>query len=144
MARAAKVAEGAAARAREGASLAGGSAEGEASVVVADGNPAEGAASGHFMYVLACADGTLYTGYAVDVAQRVAAHNAGKGAKYTRPRRPVRLLAAASFATKHDAMSAEARFKRLNRAEKEALVGQAIEGRPFESVLAERFGLAQP
>ena len=47
----------------------------------------------HYMYVLECADGSLYTGYAVDVQARLAAHNAGKGAKYTRARLPVSLLA---------------------------------------------------
>ncbi|WP_349227574.1 GIY-YIG nuclease family protein [Raoultibacter massiliensis] len=70
------------------------------------------------MYVLECADGTLYTGYAVDVERRVAAHNAGRGAKYTRSRLPVTLVANAEFASKHDAMSAEYRFKRLTREEK--------------------------
>ena len=44
----------------------------------------------HYMYVLECADGSLYTGYAVDVQARLAVHNAGKGAKYTRARLPVR------------------------------------------------------
>ena len=61
----------------------------------------------HYMYVLECADGTLYTGYAVDVERRVAVHNAGRGAKYTRSRLPVTLVANAEFASKHDAMSAE-------------------------------------
>ena len=46
-----------------------------------------------YLYVLECADGTWYTGYTVDVAERVRAHNAGAGAKYTRSRLPVRLLA---------------------------------------------------
>ena len=72
----------------------------------------------HYMYVLECADGTLYTGYAVDVERRVAVHNAGRGAKYTRSRLPVTLVANAEFASKHDAMSAEYRFKRLTREEK--------------------------
>ena len=65
------------------------------------------AASTHYMYVLECADGSLYTGYAVDVQARLAVHNAGKGAKYTRARLPVSLLAYAEFATKHDAMHAQ-------------------------------------
>ncbi|MFR1168028.1 MAG: GIY-YIG nuclease family protein [Adlercreutzia equolifaciens] len=67
----------------------------------------------HYMYVLECADGSLYTGYAVDVQARLAAHNAGKGAKYTRARLPVSLLAYAEFASKHDAMHAEYIFKQL-------------------------------
>ena len=61
----------------------------------------------HFMYVVKCADGTLYTGYAIDVEERVNTHNAGNGAKYTRSRRPVTLIAKARFNTKHDAMRAE-------------------------------------
>ena len=51
-----------------------------------------------YLYVLECADGTWYTGYTVDVAERVRAHNAGAGAKYTRSRLPVRLLAQAAYA----------------------------------------------
>lgn len=95
------------------------------------------------MYVVACADGTLYTGYAVDVAQRVGAHNAGRGAKYTKARRPVRLLAVAAFATKHDAMSAEFRFKQLTRAQKEEMLDEARAGgdAAFAAALSRRFGL---
>ncbi len=74
------------------------------------------------MYVLECADGSLYTGYATDVHARLAAHNAGKGAKYTRARLPVSLLAYAQFETKHDAMHAEYAFKQLTRDEKDALL----------------------
>lgn len=88
----------------------------------------------HYMYVLECGDGSLYTGYATDVAARLSAHQAGKGAKYTKSHGPVRLLARARFYTKERAMSAEARFKRLTRDRKEALLARA--GRePFEDVL---------
>lgn len=87
-----------------------------------------------YLYVLECADGTWYTGYTVDVAERVRAHNAGAGAKYTRSRLPVRLLVQAAFATKHEAMSAEYRFKRLSRRQKERLVRRAAR-EPFERVL---------
>lgn len=87
-----------------------------------------------FLYVVECIDGTWYTGYTVDVAERIKAHNAGSGAKYTRGRRPVRLIAQAAFATKHEAMSAEYRFKRLSRPQKERLVGRAAQ-EPFEQVL---------
>lgn len=81
----------------------------------------------HYMYVLECADGSLYAGYATDVDRRVATHQAGKGAKYTKARLPVRLLAKARFYSKERAMSAEARFKRLSRGEKERLLGMAAE-----------------
>lgn len=79
----------------------------------------------YYMYVAECADGTLYTGYARDVEERVAQHNAGTGAKYTRSRRPVRLAACAAFATQHEALSAEFRFKRLTRAQKLAFIARA-------------------
>lgn len=94
----------------------------------------------HFMYVLICADETLYTGYTIDLQKRIEAHNAGKGAKYTAARRPVRLLAHAAFETKHEAMSAEYHFKQLSRAEKLSLIERASEG-SFESLLFERFEL---
>ena len=94
----------------------------------------------HFMYVLICADETLYTGYTTDVEKRIETHNAGKGAKYTAARRPVRLLAYAAFETKHEAMSAEYRFKRLSRAEKLSLIDRASDG-AFAAFLTERFEL---
>lgn len=88
----------------------------------------------HYMYVLECADGSLYTGYTVDVQARLAAHNAGKGAKYTRARLPVSLLAYAEFASKHDAMHAEYVFKQLSRNEKDALLASASHS-SFEEAL---------
>lgn len=71
-----------------------------------------------FLYVLECRDGSLYTGIAVDVAARYAAHRAGKGARYTRGRPPVRLLAVASFADRAAASRAEYAVKRLSPARK--------------------------
>ncbi|MDO5079289.1 GIY-YIG nuclease family protein [Streptococcus minor] len=72
-----------------------------------------------YMYVVECADGTLYTGYTTDVDRRIQTHNAGKGAKYTRNRLPVTLLYQEEFDSKQEAMSAEALFKRrLNRQQK--------------------------
>lgn len=88
----------------------------------------------HYMYVLECGDGSLYTGYAVDVEARLVAHRAGRGAKYTRSHAPVRLAAQARFFSKARAMSAEALFKRLPRDRKDALLAQAM-GEPFEEVL---------
>ncbi|TYC48073.1 GIY-YIG nuclease family protein [Weissella muntiaci] len=74
----------------------------------------------YYMYVLLTATGTLYTGYTDDVGRRFATHQAGQGAKYTRPasRRPLKLLFAQAYESKHDAMSAEALFKRKRRTEK--------------------------
>lgn len=72
-----------------------------------------------YMYVVECADGSLYTGYTTDVDRRIQTHNAGKGAKYTRNRLPVTLLYQEAFDSKQAAMSAEALFKkRLNRQQK--------------------------
>ena len=71
-----------------------------------------------YMYVLECADGSLYTGYTTDVEKRIQTHNAGKGAKYTRNRLPVRLLYQEAFASKPEAMSAEALFKKRSRQSK--------------------------
>ncbi len=82
-------------------------------------------AAPHFVYLLSCADGTLYTGYTTDVARRLAAHNAGKGARYTRGRRPVALLAHWAFAAKGDALRAERAIKLLPRAEKLRLARRA-------------------
>lgn len=70
------------------------------------------------LYLLRCADGTLYTGITVDLEQRLRAHNAGRGARYTRGRRPVTLLAAWFCESERAARSAEVRFKRLRRARK--------------------------
>lgn len=72
-----------------------------------------------YMYVVECADGSLYTGYTTDVTKRIQTHNAGKGAKYTRNRLPVKLIYQEAFDSKQAAMSAEALFKkRLSRQEK--------------------------
>ena len=69
-----------------------------------------------YMYVVECADGTLYTGYTTDVERRLKTHNSGKGAKYTRARLPVKLLYSETFDSKPEAVSAEARFTPTRRA----------------------------
>ena len=79
----------------------------------------------HFVYLLSCADGTLYTGYTTNVARRLAAHQAGTGARYTRGRRPVTLLAHWAFPTKSEALRAEYALKHLPRAKKLGLVSLA-------------------
>ena len=77
----------------------------------------------HFVYIVRCADGTLYTGYARDPAQRAAAHNAGCGAKYTRSRRPVALVFSERCRSKSAALRREHALKHLTRSQKEALIG---------------------
>ena len=71
-----------------------------------------------WLYVLECSGGVLYTGIARDVESRFAVHARGKGAKFTKANRPVRILAKARLATKGDALRAEHAFKRLTRPEK--------------------------
>lgn len=75
-----------------------------------------------FVYVVECSDGSLYTGVALDVARRIAVHNQGKGAKYTRGRRPVELLAEAGPLSRGDALRLEREIKQLPRGEKLAAV----------------------
>ncbi|MBO5556206.1 MAG: GIY-YIG nuclease family protein [Oscillospiraceae bacterium] len=81
----------------------------------------------NYAYLLRCADGTLYCGWTNDLARRLAAHNAGRGGRYTRVRRPVSLAYWESFATREEAMSREWHIKRLSREEKEALIAKAGE-----------------
>lgn len=76
----------------------------------------------HWVYILRCCDGSLYTGYAKDVDDRLSQHNAGKGAKYTRSRLPVTLAAYWSFPTKSDALKEEYRIKQLTRSQKLTLI----------------------
>ena len=75
----------------------------------------------HYVYMLECADGTLYTGYTTDVERRVAEHDAGEGAKYTRGRTPVSLAYVELHASEAVAKSREYELKSLSRAEKERL-----------------------
>jgi putative endonuclease len=76
----------------------------------------------HFVYIVRCADGSLYTGYARDPKARVKTHNAGRGARYTSGRRPVRLVYAESFESVGDALRREYALKRRSRAQKEELI----------------------
>jgi putative endonuclease len=71
-----------------------------------------------WLYLLACEDGRTYAGVAIDIDARFKAHAEGKGAKFTRSNRPVRLLGARVFASKSEALKAEAALKRLTREEK--------------------------
>lgn len=80
---------------------------------------------GWWVYILRCADGTLYTGMAADPERRCAVHNAGKGAKYTRSRLPVALVWREEQGDKSAALKREAAIKRLTRAQKLALIDGA-------------------
>ena len=75
-----------------------------------------------YVYILRCGDGTLYTGATSDVERRLRTHRAGRGAKYTRSRRPVRLVWAERQPDPSAALRREAAVKRLSREQKLALV----------------------
>jgi putative endonuclease len=78
----------------------------------------------HFVYIVRCADGTLYTGYARDPKARVTAHNTGRGARYTSGRRPVRLVYAESCESIGDALRREYALKQWSRTRKERLISR--------------------
>ncbi len=80
-----------------------------------------------FAYFVRCADGSLYAGATNDLEKRVATHNSGRGARYTRSRLPVKLVWSRKVADRSKALSLEARLKQLSRAEKLQWVRQ---GRP--------------
>lgn len=75
-----------------------------------------------YIYILECKDGTLYTGWTNHLEERVQCHNMGKGAKYTKVRRPVQLIYYEEFHTKQEAMKREYAIKQLTRKEKLLIV----------------------
>ena len=79
---------------------------------------------GYYTYIIRCSDRTLYTGWTINLQERLESHNSGKGAKYTRGRLPVKLVASWQFDSKSEAMSYECEIKRLSRKEKEILANQ--------------------
>lgn len=79
----------------------------------------------HYFYVLKCSDDSFYGGYTTDLQRRLSEHNDGSGEKYTRARRPVKLLHYEQYKTRSDAMKAEYAFKQLNRSKKEQFLKEA-------------------
>lgn len=77
-----------------------------------------------WLYVLRCGDGSLYTGIAIDWRKRLEQHRAGKGARYTRGRGPLAVLARTRCSDKSAALRAELAFKRLTRAEKDLVLSR--------------------
>ncbi len=75
-----------------------------------------------FVYILRCADGSLYTGYTTDLQRRLKQHQSGHGGKYTRTHRPVELIYSEPYRTRREAMQREIAIKRLPRAKKLVLV----------------------
>lgn len=78
----------------------------------------------NYTYLLRCGDGTLYCGWTNDLEKRLAAHNAGTGAKYTKSRLPVELVYFEEYDTKEEAMRREVLIKRLSRTDKLKLIGK--------------------
>ena len=82
----------------------------------------------NYTYILKLKNGNYYCGWTNDLEERVRTHNAGRGARYTRSRRPVRLVYYEEFATREEAMSREWHLKRMSRAGKERLIREGAGG----------------
>ena len=80
----------------------------------------------NYTYIVRCSDGSLYTGWTNDLEKRIKAHNEGKGAKYTKSRRPVELVYYEAFEKKEEAMSREWAIKQMSREEKKGLLKAAL------------------
>ena len=86
----------------------------------------------YYVYILECSDGTYYTGYTPDIKRRIMLHNVGKGAKYTRDRKPVKLVWCKEYKYFKRAFLMEKRIKQFTRKQKETLVS----GKRLDKVLA--------
>ena len=84
--------------------------------------------AGWFVYIVECSDNTLYTGVATDIEARLAEHNAGRGAKYTRARLPVALVHSEEAKDKSTALRREHEIKRMRAADKRSLICKAAGG----------------
>lgn len=76
----------------------------------------------NYTYIVKCSDGTFYTGWTTNIEKRIEVHNSGKGAKYTKSRRPVELVYREEFKTKEEAMRREYEIKQMTRKKKEELI----------------------
>jgi putative endonuclease len=83
------------------------------------------------VYILECADGTLYTGWTTDLERRLQAHNSGQGARYTRGRRPVRLAYREEQSDRSAAQRREAAIRRLSRVDKLKLIERKRNGESY-------------
>lgn len=86
--------------------------------------PVDKMGKGNCTYIVKCRDDSLYTGWTNDLEKRLRAHNEGRGAKYTKSRRPVTLVHCEVFGTKEEAMRREYEIKHMSRKEKEKLITQ--------------------
>lgn len=80
-----------------------------------------------YCYILECADGTYYTGWTVDPERRLAMHNKGRGARYTRTRVPVKLVYVEELPDRKSAMKREIAIKRMNRSGKGELINTHVD-----------------
>ncbi len=87
----------------------------------------------YFTYMVLCSDNSLYTGYTDDLKRRIEAHNSGKGAKYTKARRPVELVYWENHATKQQAMQREYAIKQLSRAQKVRLLPEDVQQKIYRT-----------
>ena len=92
------------------------------------------------LYILSCADGTLYTGITTNLKRRLAQHNAGKGARYTRGRGPLALAFSTDVPSQSHALRLEQKIKKWNKKKKLAL----ISGEPLEAFFPEPSSFPQP
>lgn len=81
----------------------------------------------HYVYIARCIDDTLYTGYTTDLEARETRHNEGRGARYTRTRRPIEIIYSETFETRSAALKREYEIKQMKKEEKEHLVSIPIE-----------------
>lgn len=79
---------------------------------------------GNFVYILRCSDNTLYTGWTTCLERRLKTHNSGRGAKYTRSRRPAKLVYYEEYETKEEALRRECAIKKMKRQEKERMIAE--------------------
>lgn len=80
---------------------------------------------GNYVYILQCSDSTLYTGWTTDPERRLKAHNEGKGAKYTKSRRPCKMVYCESLPDKSSALKREAEIKKMTRMQKLELISSS-------------------
>jgi len=92
----------------------------------------------YYIYIVKCVDDTLYTGYTVDLNQRIDTHNCAKGAKYTRGRIPVKLVYSEEFSSLSDALKRERQIKRMTRVQKIEMinVNKLNGGFPVEEIFS--------
>ncbi|WP_454743089.1 GIY-YIG nuclease family protein [Cupriavidus necator] len=88
--------------------------------------------SAWYLYLLECTGDSIYTGITTDVARRFAEHVSGKGAKYTRSRKPIRVMGQLRFETKSEALKAEIEIKRMSSAQKRAFCAQLALSEPSQ------------